>query len=172
MRKVPLASAAAALVLGLGGVVAITAASQAAGTSATKSTTLTFDVVFSPLTIVAANNVRNPNSPFSLGDEIVEHDQLFAQGQHVGDDVFSCVIVSAPPDEGLANCTAIFRLPGGNITAQTVAVPGPAPREVAVTGGTGIYRNAGGDGTLVEFGNGKGKLTLHMLSLVARGGGG
>jgi hypothetical protein len=41
-----------------------------------------------------------------------------------------------------------------------------------VTGGTGTYGSAGGDGTLVEFGNGNGKLTLHLLSLVARGGGG
>ena len=37
--------------------------------------------------------------------------------------------------------------------------------------GTGIYRSIGGDGTLVEFGNGKGRLTLHVLSLVSRGGG-
>ena len=48
MRKVPLAGAAAALVLGLAGVVSITAASQAAEPSAAKSTTLIFDVVFSP----------------------------------------------------------------------------------------------------------------------------
>jgi len=33
-----------------------------------------------------------------------------------------------------------------------------------VSGGTGNYRNIGGDGTLVEFGNGKGKLTLYVLS--------
>jgi hypothetical protein len=40
-----------------------------------------------------------------------------------------------------------------------------------VSCGTGAYRNVGGDGTLVEFGNGKGKLTLHLLRLTARGGG-
>jgi hypothetical protein len=32
-----------------------------------------------------------------------------------------------------------------------------------VTGGTGIYRNAGGEATLVEFGSTRGKLTLHLL---------
>ena len=176
MRKVPLVSAAAALVLSLAGVVSFSVASQAAAPSVTKpsltqSATLTFDVVFSPLAIVAANNVRNPDSPFALGDEIVSHDQLFSGGHHVGDDVSSCVIVSVPPDATLANCTAIFRLPGGNITAQTVAIPGPAARDLALTGGTGTYRNIGGDGTLVEFGPVNGKLTLHVLSLVARGGG-
>jgi SAM-dependent MidA family methyltransferase len=37
-----------------------------------------------------------------------------------------------------------------------------------VTGGTGSYRSAGGDGTLVEFGDGTGRLTLHLLRLATR----
>jgi hypothetical protein len=170
MRKVPLAGAAAALVLGVAGVVSFAAVSQAAGPSPAKSQRLVFDVVFRPFEPVQANNVRNPHSRFALGDEIVAHDQLFSQGQPAGDDALSCVIVAVPPDITLANCTGIFRLRGGTIAFQTTAVPGPKPKDLAVTGGTGIYRNAGGDGTLVEFGNGKGKLTLHVLSLVARGG--
>ena len=171
MRKVPLVGAAAALVLGLVGAVSISAVSQAAGPSPAKSKTLVFDVVFSPFSPIAANNVRPPNSPFALGDELTFHDQLFTRGQHAGDEVGSCVIVSIPPDPTLANCSLVARLPGGNITAQFPAISGPAPKDLAVTGRTGTYRNAGGDGTLVEFGNGKGKLTLHVLSLVPRGGG-
>jgi hypothetical protein len=165
MRKVPLAGAAVVLVLGVAGAVAIAAASQAAEPGAATSTTLVFDVVFSPHAFVAANNARNPKSPFALGDELVAHDQLFTHGQHVGDDAFSCVVVSVPPADVLANCTGVFRVPGGSISVQTTAIPGPRPKDLAVTGGTGIYRNIGGDGTLVEFGNGKGKLTLHVLSL-------
>jgi hypothetical protein len=171
MRKVSLAGAVAAVVLGLAGVVSFAAASQAAVPGPAKSQTLVFKVVFSPFEPVQANNIRNPKSPFALGDEIVAHDQLFSRGQHVGDDALSCVIVSVPPDAVLANCTGIFRLPGGTVAFQTTAVPGPAPKQLAVTGGTGTYRSVGGDGTLVEFGNGKGKLTLRLLSLVARGGG-
>ncbi len=171
MRKVPLVSAAAALVLGLAGAVSISAVSQAAGPSPAKSKTLVFDVVFSPHAFVAANNVRNPHSPFSLGDELVSHDQLFSHARHVGDDAFSCVVVSVPPATTLANCTGVFRVPGGTIAFQTTAIPGPKPKDLALTGGTGTYRNAGGDGTLVEFGNGKGRLTLRVLSLVPRGGG-
>jgi hypothetical protein len=86
------------------------------------------------------------------------------QPPHAGDDVGSCVIVTIPPAAVLANCTAVFRVPGGNITAQFPAIQGPTPKAIAVSGGTGNYRNIGGDGTLVEFGNGKGKLTLHVLS--------
>jgi hypothetical protein len=171
MRKVALTSAAAALVLGLVGVVAIAAASQAAEPGTAKSKTLSFDVVFSPLTIVATNNERDPNSPFSLGDEIVFHDQLFSKGKQVGDDVGSCVIDALTP-EVLANCGAVFRLPGGNITAQFVAIPGPTPKDLALTGGTGTYRNVGGEGTLVEFAVGnRGSLTLHVLSFAPRGKG-
>ncbi len=128
-------------------------------------------MVFSPFAPIAANNVRNPNSPFALGDEIVFHDRLFAGGKRVGDELGSCVVVSITSRELAANCSVVFRLPGGNLTGQSVAVQGPAPREIALTGGTGVYRTAGGEGTLVEFGNGRGRLTLRVLSLVPRGKG-
>jgi hypothetical protein len=170
MRKVALTGRAVALLLGLAGVVAVATASQAAQPSAATSTTLTFDVVFSPFTPVAANNVRDPNSPFALGDEIVFHDQLLASGKQVGDDLGSCVIVSPAP-ELLNSCTMVIRLPGGDITAQFATSPGPAPKPLALTGGTGTYRNVGGEGTLVEFGNDTGSLTLHVLSFAPRGEG-
>ena len=171
MRKVALTTAATALalVLALVGVVAISAASQAAEPTTHKAKTLTFDVVFSPFSPIAANNVRDPNSDFALGDELVFHDQLFAKGKQVGDDVGSCVIASITSQELAANCSLVIRLPDGNLTGQFIAVAGPAPREIALTGGTGSYRSAGGEGTLFEFGNGKGRMTLQVLSLVARG---
>lgn len=127
-------------------------------------------MVFSPFTPVATNNQRDPNSPIALGDEIVFHDQLFTKGKQVGDQVGSCVIAAVTPDL-LANCTLVIRLPGGTITGQFVSIPGPAPKALALTGGTGTYRNAGGEGTLVEFGNGNGSLTLQVLRLAPRGKG-
>jgi hypothetical protein len=168
MRKLALTSVAAVLVLA--GVVAIAAASQAAEPNTAKSKTLTFDVVFSPFTLVATNNVRVPNSPFALGDEVVFHDQLFANGKQVGDDLGSCVVVALTP-ELLNNCSMVIRLPGGDITGQFATTPGPAPKPLALTGGTGIYCNVGGEGTLVEFGNDTGTLTLHVLSFAPRGKG-
>ena len=110
--------------------------------------------------------VRVPHSPIALGDELTFHDRLYSKGHHAGDDAGSCVIVSIPPAAILANCTAVFRVPGGNITAQFVAIPGPTPKALALTGGTGTYRNISGDGTLVEFGTGKGGPTLHVLSQI------
>src|SRR5215475_4194846 len=146
MRKVPLAGAVAAVVLGVAGVVSMSATSQAAEPSPVKSETLVFRVVFSPFELVQANNVRNPSSPFALGDVVV-------------------FLTRDLPN----NCSSVIRLPGGDITTQFSTSPGPAPKPLALTGGTGIYRNIGGDGTLVEFGSVHGKLTLHVLSLVARG---
>ena len=162
MRKSILTSLAITAAV-VAGVVSVSAASQAPAPSAVKSKTLIFDVVFSPFSLVKANNLRVPHSPIALGDELTFHDQLYSKGHHAGDDVGSCVIASIPPAAVLANCTAVFRVPGGNITAQFVAIQGPTPKALALSGGTGNYRNIGGDGTLVEFGTGKGKLTLHVL---------
>ena len=171
MRKVALTSAAVALLLGLVGVVSI-AATPAAKPSV-KSKTLSFDVQFSPFTLVPANPVRDPNSPFALGDEITFHDRLLSKGKQVGDEVGSCVLVALTP-EVLANCSDVMRLPGGNISAQFASAAGPAPKDLALTGGTGTYRDVGGEGTLVEFGNaqGTGSLTLHVLSCSSGGEGG
>jgi hypothetical protein len=168
MRKVALSGAATALMLALASVAAIAAASQAAEPSTHKAKTLTFDVVFSPFSPIAANNQRDPNSPFALGDELVFHDQLFTNGKQVGDDVGSCVIAAITP-QLLANCSLVIRLPDGNLAGQFVAIQGPEPKQIALTGGTGSYGAAGGEGTLVEFGNGNGRLTLQVLSLVPRG---
>ena len=102
-RNVLTAAVLAALAV-VAGTVSVAAASPAAGPSAVKSTTLVFDVVFSPPEFIQANNVRNPKSPFALGDELVFHDQLFSGGQHAGDEAGSCVIVDVGPS--LASCTA------------------------------------------------------------------
>ena len=169
MRKTVLTSVAITAAV-VAGVVSVSAASQAAAPSAAKSKTLILDVVFSPFSPVKANNIRVPHSPIALGDELTFHDQLSSKGHHAGDDVGSCVIVSIPPAAVLANCTAVFRVAGGNITGQFPATSGPAPKAIALTGGTGIYRNIGGDGTLVEFGNGNGRLTLHVLSQTEEAG--
>jgi hypothetical protein len=53
----------------------------------------------------------------------------------------------------------VIRLPGGNIATQFPNVPGPAPKEFAVTRGTGISRTVGGERLLVEFGNDNGSLS-------------
>jgi Allene oxide cyclase barrel like domain len=166
MRKLTLIGVAAVLMLGLAGVASVAAASQTQPSPPTAKT-LNLDVAFSPFTAAATNNVRDPNSPISVGDEVVFHDQLLMDGTPVGDDVGSCVIVSPAP-ELLSNCTIVVRLPDGDISGQFVTSPGPAPKPIALTGGTGTYRNVGGEATLVEFGDDTGTLTLEVVSLAPR----
>jgi hypothetical protein len=167
MRKGALIGAGLALLLGLVGAISVAAVPRAATPSASKSTTLTFDVVFSPFSFVPANPVRNPNSPFALGDELTFHDTLLSHGKQVGDELGSCVIVELSPVQ--ANCTDVIRLAGGNITAQFANAP-PPQKDLALTGGTGTYAAVGGDGSLTELGNGTGTLTLHVLTFPVKGG--
>jgi hypothetical protein len=76
--------------------VSAAAASPAAGPAAGRSETLVSGVVVSLFTLIEANT-DNPEGPIALGDEVVFHDQLFSNGQHVGDDVGSCVVVALGP---------------------------------------------------------------------------
>src|SRR5690242_11055360 len=99
------------------GLVSSSATWQAAPPSGGTSKTLIVHVVFSPPTMIATNNVRPPHSAVALGDEVLFHDQLFSGGQHVGETVGSCVIVALTP-QILNNCSAVFEVPGGIITAQ------------------------------------------------------
>ena len=73
----------------------------------------------------------------------------------------SCTIANLDPV--VAACAVTSQLPGGQIATQFLTTPGPAPKIVAVTGGTGSYRNVRGSARLVEHGDGTGTLTFHLL---------
>jgi hypothetical protein len=51
---------------------------------------------------------------------------------------------------------------------RRAAVNAAVPRPIAIPGGTGACGYAGGEGTLVEFANQTGTLTLSVLALSAR----
>jgi hypothetical protein len=117
--------------------------------------TLRFDVQFSPFSYT---DLGAPG--LSAADAIVFHDTLSSGGRQVGDEVGSCVVVDP---SGLSNCTAVLRL--GEDTITYALVNAPPPRKVlAITGGSGAYRTAGGDGVLVEHGDAAntGTLTLRV----------
>ena len=114
--------------------------------------TMTFHVVFEPL------NYTDLGAPGpSAADVIVFHDQLFQSGEAVGDEIGSCVLVDAT---GLSNCTGVMQLKNrGTITFSFVNAP-PPHKVLAITGGSGDFRTARGDGTLDENGDGTGTLVL------------
>lgn len=170
MRRTVVLTVISAL-LAVAAVLSVSAVSSADDGRPIESKTLLFDVAFSPQALIATNNERDPNSPLALGDANVFHDQLFLNGEHVGDEVGSCVIAALTP-EIVAKCGLVVRLPDGDITGQFASSPGPDPKPIALTGGTGAYRNIGGEGTLVEFGDETGTLTLEVSFLDTRRGDG
>ncbi len=120
----------------------------------THGRTMTFHVVFAPF------NYTDLGAPGpSAADVIVFHDQLFQGAKAVGDEIGSCVLVDAT---GLSNCTGVMQLENrGTITFSFVNAP-PPHKVLAVTGGSGQFRTARGDGTLDENGDGTGTLVLRL----------
>jgi hypothetical protein len=164
MGKINLVRTAGLALVGLVALASIAAAGPAASARANTEDgkTLTFDVHFSPFALVPSNASPDPNTGLRLGDQLVFHDQLFMKGRRVGDEGGSCVIVDA--GQGLANCTETIQLSGGTITAQFLN-SAPALKHLAITGGSGTYRRAAGDATLLEHGDGTGTETLHLFGL-------
>jgi hypothetical protein len=119
-------------------------------------TTLQFHVTFSPFHLT---DIGEPG--LSAGDLIDFHDVLSRNGRRVGDEVGSCVVVDA---SGLSNCTGVVRLGDDTITYAFVNAP-PPNKVLAITGGSGRFRTAHGDGTLVENGDAAntGTLTLRLI---------
>jgi hypothetical protein len=117
--------------------------------------TLRFDVETSPFSYT---DLGEPGP--SAADVIVFHDTLFRDGREVGHEVGSCVVVEP---SGLSNCTAVITLDGqGTITFAFENAP-PPEKTLAVTGGSGKYRTAHGDGSFAESGAGTGTLILSLV---------
>ena len=89
----------------------------------------------------------------SLGDEIVFSETLFKRGREVGMSGGVCTITyGVPPyDVVTANCVVTLNLHRGQITLQGLnefqGEDDPGPFFLAITGGTGDFRGAGGEAT-------------------------
>ena len=116
--------------------------------------TMRFDVEFSP-----PNYTDFGPTGFSAPDVIVFRDTLLRDDEPVGHEVGSCVLVDT---DGTANCTGVVTLDGRGTIAFAFENAPPPEKTLAITGGTGEFRSAGGEGTLVEAGNGTGTLTLSV----------
>lgn len=147
---------AAAVLLGTVGVMSLATAST------TKATKLTFTAK----TIQSTSLDHHPQG-FTQGDELIFADQLLMGGTAVGLGGVTCTVVhavgSAPGPESHMQCVATFDLPKGQITAQGMFALAPLQRApFAITGGTGAYRDAGGQGTVTETGPDTARIVLHI----------
>ncbi len=154
-RVVAVGTVVVASALLIPGAVASAGADDRGGTRS-HETTLHFDVAFSPFDLV---DLGEPG--LSAGDVIVFDDVLLQDGEQVGGMAGTCVVIDATP---LANCTGVVTL-NEQDTITFAFLNAPPPEKIfAITGGSGTYRTAQGDGLLVEFGDGTGSLTLDVFS--------
>jgi Dirigent-like protein len=120
---------------------------------------LQYDVTFSPFHLVDVG-AKGPG----LGDQVVFNDALAQRGKAVGHEAGFCVITRFDPKHtpALENvCSLTLEVPGGKIVAQGMASEAPK-KEIVIIGGTGAFVGARGTATLLEFGNGKGSMTLEI----------
>jgi hypothetical protein len=88
----------------------------------------------------------------SLGDELVFSETLMRKGDEVGESGVVCTVTQVVPPYGdvlMYHCVGTLSLKKGQITLQGLielqGMDDPGPFTVAITGGTGAFRGAGGE---------------------------
>lgn len=103
---------------------------------------------------VPAEGTDESGPPPKVGDVFTVADDLYKTkgGSKVGRDGVTCAVVRVSGTQADVNCVGTFVLnggPGGQITAQALvtfdtSAEAPSAYDVAVTGGTGDFKNAHG----------------------------
>jgi hypothetical protein len=97
----------------------------------------------------------------SLGDERVVAEDLYRDGEKVGDHSVVCTYVQVEP--GLLQCLGTYSLPEGQLAGQALLhLPAPQSVDLAITGGTGAYHNARGYITTVPAGTTERHFSVHL----------
>jgi hypothetical protein len=103
-----------------------------------------------------------------MGDRAVVRGPLVdpATGDRVGPSFWECVAMTRIRPElqrGMWVCTALLRLADGDITLQGQDPAGFGASVFAVTGGTGLYRNARGEADVVDAPDpDRTEITIHL----------
>jgi hypothetical protein len=122
---------------------------------------------------VQLNLVDLGDPGFTLGDQIAFSDDLTSKpgGKPAGIDGGACTLVriaDADAQTGTVQCLVTYSLKGGQITTQaqgTLTNGGFLGTQVAaITGGTGLYRNARGEAKLEFVRPGELNITLKLHS--------
>jgi hypothetical protein len=97
---------------------------------------------------------------FSLGDEFVFTSELTRHGTLVGHTGVVCTVTSVEREESQCVGTAWFAK--GQITIQGLVAGEPEEFEFPITGGTGVFEDAGGTLVVKELSDTKELLTFHL----------
>jgi hypothetical protein len=104
----------------------------------------------------------------SLGDQFVTSSDLFGGDEQVGIDGVVCTLLRLEPMvSATAQCVATAKLPKGQITVQGLLTFSEEtegePFLLAITGGTGKYREAHGELKVVEVSETESQLTFKII---------
>ena len=147
---------------GMSAVVAATSGGQSSNSTTSQSTT-TFSVVSRTVSVdVAETGAAGP----SRGDLVVIRDRLLRGGRQIGRDTFTCIGTDGDLQNGSAECTGTFVLPGGRLQIQGEAVTrgGASSARGAVTGGTGRYFGVRGSWSISGATPEEGVVRFRLLS--------
>jgi hypothetical protein len=105
--------------------------------------------------------------PPQLGDTNIITEDVYRYGKKVGTSDLQCTVVRVDLAKHFfaAQCFNTTVLPEGQITAQGYVTSNEiekVPFKQAITGGTGTYRNARGELTVDEAGDGPAHLTFDL----------
>jgi hypothetical protein len=104
----------------------------------------------------------------SLGDQFVFSGDLFRAGEKVGIDGGVCTLVRLEPMvSATSQCVATAELPKGQITVQGLLTFSEEtegePSQLAITGGTGKYKEAQGEVKVVQISETESQLTFKII---------
>jgi hypothetical protein len=150
---------AAAAVLALGLVAAVALPSRAAATSTAKTLRLA-------AVTIQATTLDLGAAGLSQGDESITTRELLLDGQEVGTSHLVATVTLVAGADSQSQTVATFDLPDGQLTAQgLVTASQTTNRLAAITGGTGAYRQAGGQVTVTRTGPTTADITLVVRDL-------
>ena len=150
---------AAVALLALGLVAAVALPSPAASTSGAKTLRLA--------AVTIQSTTLDLGTPgLSQGDESILTRELFLDGNKVGTAQLVATVTLVARADSQSQTVATFSLPDGQLTAQgLVTASQTANRVAAITGGTGAYRQAGGEVTVTRTGPTTADITLVIRDL-------
>ncbi|MET8767214.1 hypothetical protein [Streptomyces sp. NPDC004658] len=97
----------------------------------------------------------------SVGDQRIVHEDLYRDGEKVGDHSSACTFTQVSP--AALQCIGTFALPEGQFTAQSLLhLPAPSSVDVGITGGSGAYSTAQGFVHTVPAGATERHFTVHL----------
>jgi hypothetical protein len=102
----------------------------------------------------------------SQGDQSITARELFLDGHKVGTAQLVATVTLVAGADSQSQTVATFSLPDGQLSAQgLVTAAQTANRVAAITGGTGAYRQAGGEVTVTRTGPTTADITLVIRDL-------